>query len=326
MLRSTLTAFVLTLACVAGHTPALAQSVTIDDHFRRCLGITTNDPDEQILSCTWLLDNGGLDAGMRASAHLSRAIAHTAKREIDRAHADFDLALDLHPVSIGAYGLQAALFMEHGRFRDALAIASTWVSVRASAIAYERRGINRFLTGDVAGGENDYRTSLSHAKTAADKAWISMRVCGYLAKTLAAMGRNHVEAPDRVCADMLARSETLPSEERALLQDTLVLALFVRNGEDKDDAEVLALLEESRSRHSEMATPTARVLEFERMIRQRALQLLGIWPGDADGADRPETRQAVAELQRRSNLAPTGTFDIATVNALKIRIADRFPE
>lgn len=61
------------------------------------------------------------------------------------------------------------------------------------------------------------------------------------------------------------------------------------------------------------------------LIRQRSLQLLGIWPGEADGKARPETRQAVEELQRRNNLAASGIFDTVTVNAMKKMIADRFP-
>jgi peptidoglycan hydrolase-like protein with peptidoglycan-binding domain len=61
------------------------------------------------------------------------------------------------------------------------------------------------------------------------------------------------------------------------------------------------------------------------MIRQRSLQLLRFRLGDADGKARPETREAVSELQHRKTPKPSGEFDTGTLNALK-KIADEFTE
>lgn len=48
---------------------------------------------------------------------------------------------------------------------QALAVAAKWVSVSPSAIAYGKRGINRVPTGDLAGGQSDYKASSTRPKT-----------------------------------------------------------------------------------------------------------------------------------------------------------------
>lgn len=324
MRRSIVAACVMVLASLAGHGPVLAQSITFEGHYAFCAGFTFSAPDQQITSCTWLLDDGGLDRQTRAVVHLSRAVAHMARREADHAHADFDRALDLNPDLIGAHGLKHSLLVRHGRFREALAVATRWISVDPSAIAYQSRGIDRILTGDLAGGESDYAAAISRTETADEKAQVAMRICEYLAKTLAALGRRDDGATAGPCADMLTFSRESPPRERGYYLDTSALATFARNGRVGDDPEVLSLLAEARRHTPELARPPIRVQEFDRMIRQRALQIIGLGPDDSDGKPGPETREAVADLQRRSDLPVTGSFDAATVETLERLIADRF--
>ena len=140
------------------------------------------------------------------------------------------------------------------------------------------------------------------------------------------MRRTYDETPSGFCTDLLARSETLPNEQRALSEDIFAFALFARTGGNTDDDAVLTLLADARRRNPEMAAPEVRVLEFERMIRQRSLQLLGFWPGETDGKASPETRTAVADFQRRNGLTASGVFDTETVATLKKMIAEKFPE
>ena len=319
MRRSIVAACVMVLASLAGHGPVLAQSITFEGHYAFCAGFTFSAPDQQITSCTWLLDDGGLDRQTRAVVHLSRAVAHMARREADHAHADIDRTLDLNPDLIGAHGLKHSLLVRHGRFREALAVATRWISVDPSAIAYQSRGIDRILTGDLAGGGSDHAAAISRTEPADEKAQVAMRVCEYLAKTLAALGRRDDRATAGPCADMLTFSR-----ERGYYLDTSALATFARNGRVGDDPEVLSLLAEARRHTPELARPRIRVQEFDRMIRQRALQIIGLGPDDSDGKPGPETREAVADLQRRSDLPVTGRFDAATVETLERLIADRF--
>lgn len=324
MRGSIVAACALVLAAFAGHGPVSAQPVTAERQYEVCAGFAPSAPDQQIASCTWLIDNGGLHPQMRAAVHMSRAIAHMARREADRAHADFDRAIALKPDLIGAHGLKHSLLMRHGRFREAIAVATRWIAADPSAIAHESRGIDRILTGDRAGGESDYAAAIAHRGSADEKAQVAMRVCGYLAKTLAALGRRDDGATAGPCADMLSFSREGPPRERGHYLDTAALARFARNGRVADDPEVLSLLAEARRHTPDLAPPAIRVQEFDRMIHQRALQLIGLGPDDADGNPGAETREAVANLQRRNDLPVTGAFDAATAETLERRIAERF--
>lgn len=324
MRRSIVAACALVLAALAGHGPVSAQTVTGDQHYEVCAGFAPGTPDQRIASCTWLLDNGGPDPQTAALVHMSRAIAYTRAGEVDSAHADFDRALDLKPDLIGAHGLEHALLVRHGRFGEALAVATRWIAADPSSIAYQSRGIDRILTGDLAGGARDYAEAIAQEGTADGKAQVALRVCGYLAKTLAALGRPDAGATAGPCADMLAFSREGPSEVLGEALDTAALAVFARTDRNGDDPEVLSLLTEARRHAPDMAPPEIRVREFDRMIHQRALQLLGLGPDDADGKPSPETRAAISELQRRNDLPVTGTLDAATAKTLESRIAERF--
>ena len=106
------------IAIVAGLTlltpEARAQS---SPRWRNCTGNPDVDWDQQIRSCSTLIQSGRETRPKRAVAYNNRGIAYAAKGDLDRAIADFNEAIRLDPKDATAYTNRGLTYEKQGRPR-----------------------------------------------------------------------------------------------------------------------------------------------------------------------------------------------------------------
>ena len=128
-------------------TPALAQS---DDDSKQCLqpSEVERDAKQRIEVCTRAIESAELSQENLARAYNNRGLAYVAEGEVERAIADFDKSLELHPGYVNALmdrGMAYGMKGDHER-----AVADFSAAIRQnpdSADAYNGRCYSLALMG-----------------------------------------------------------------------------------------------------------------------------------------------------------------------------------
>lgn len=113
------------------------------------------DPDIQIRGCTNLIEAGSVNGNDRATAYYNRGSAFRAKRDLDRAIADLEEAIQINPDSIVAAGTlgifyndRAAAHSRKGDHGRAIADYSKSLQFRPSGLTHYNRGRAYVFKGD----------------------------------------------------------------------------------------------------------------------------------------------------------------------------------
>ena len=100
-------------------TPASFSKLARADDIADCQ--QRQNSQRRISACTRLLKPEQLDAEKRATIHINRGSAFGLMRQLDKAFADFDLAIKLNPAYIRAYYTRGWAYYKTGRLDKAIA-------------------------------------------------------------------------------------------------------------------------------------------------------------------------------------------------------------
>src|SRR3954468_14541336 len=101
----------------------------------------TAEPDRSIVACTKILDDQAETSKNHAGAYLGRGRAYSAKREFDRAIADYNEAISLEPEIAQPYLSRGIAYQAQHEFDQAIADYEQALRINPnSAAAYNNRG------------------------------------------------------------------------------------------------------------------------------------------------------------------------------------------
>jgi len=144
----------LLLAAAAG---AHAQA---DNDAERCMSVAGN-PDLAIQHCTKAIESRRYSGATLGNLHHSRGVEWTAKGNLDRAIADYDIAIRLSPDSADAHFNRATAWANKADPDRAIADYSTAIRLSPKeAAAYGGRGVEWSVKGDYARAVADFDTAL----------------------------------------------------------------------------------------------------------------------------------------------------------------------
>ncbi len=130
---------------------------TLSPQWRSCMGNPNMDWDQQIKSCTALIQSGAGTTKNLAMAYNNRGIAYYDKKDLDRAIADFSKAIQLDPKYAIAYNNRGVAYRDKGDFDDAVADFSDAIRLDPNyAFAYGNRGIAYYDKKDLDRAIADY--------------------------------------------------------------------------------------------------------------------------------------------------------------------------
>jgi tetratricopeptide (TPR) repeat protein len=116
--------------------------------WQSCTGSPGVDWDQQIRSCSSLIESGRETPPRLAAAYDSRGIAYASKGDYDRAIADFNEAIRLDPKSANAYSNRGNAYNDKGDHERAIADLNEAIRLDPKfADAYNNRCWARFLMG-----------------------------------------------------------------------------------------------------------------------------------------------------------------------------------
>jgi tetratricopeptide (TPR) repeat protein len=144
-------------------TPAVAQSNGDSEECLRPSGVE-RDARQRIEACTRAIESAELSQENLARAYNNRGLAYVADGDVERAIADFDKSLELHPGYINALmdrGMANGMKGDHER-----AVADFSTAIRQnpdSADAYNGRCYSLALMGDAAAALADCNRALALA-------------------------------------------------------------------------------------------------------------------------------------------------------------------
>jgi tetratricopeptide (TPR) repeat protein len=167
---------ILAFAAVAAATPfagvALAQrtdpaAVTVlgrDPNARRCSDqVMRGDTSDATISfCTDALGYRHLTQAAEVILRINRGVTHMRRQENERALADFDAVVALHPRHAEAQVNRGAALLQLRRYGPAIAsfTEALGLGVQEPYKAYFNRGAAREALGDLRGAYEDYNTAL----------------------------------------------------------------------------------------------------------------------------------------------------------------------
>jgi tetratricopeptide (TPR) repeat protein len=148
----------LALAIALGP-PAPASPQTRDEHSKRCDATDERafGLDDQIASCTALIDSPAEPPQVKAAAYNNRAVKHSSRRQVERAIDDYTAGLAIAPDDALLLTNRGFAFFDRGI--DDRAIADFERAIRAApegASAYRGRGLIRAGRGDDRGALADF--------------------------------------------------------------------------------------------------------------------------------------------------------------------------
>jgi hypothetical protein len=107
--------------CLAlGFVTAMASGLVLaeDQNLAWCKGHGGSSPDQQITSCTSLIESGSYHGQDLARTYFSRAKGYLRKQDLDRAIEDFDAGLALDPGASPHLRLRRKSHLDGTRGRD----------------------------------------------------------------------------------------------------------------------------------------------------------------------------------------------------------------
>jgi lipoprotein NlpI len=148
-------AFSLALAAALLLCPGTAPAQANSDA-ERCASIT-NNPDLAIKHCTLAIDSKQFTGDALAGLHYNRGVEWAAKREFDRAIADYDAAIRLNPKYADAYYNRGNAWSSKGEHDRAIADYDMAIRLNPKdAAAYSGRAFELVAKGDYAKALADY--------------------------------------------------------------------------------------------------------------------------------------------------------------------------
>jgi lipoprotein NlpI len=155
--RADITAAALTAAMLLGAAGVHAQSTPDSE---RCASITGN-PDLAIQHCTRAIESGKFSGEPLSQLHLNRGIEWAAKGDFDRAIADYDAAIKLHPKSADAHYNRGNAWARKGDPDRAIADYDAAIRLDPKeAAAYGGRAVEWSVKGDYARAIADYDAAI----------------------------------------------------------------------------------------------------------------------------------------------------------------------
>ncbi len=143
-------------AVLAGTMLLSADAVAqLSPQWRSCM--RNPDVDQQIKSCTALIQSGGGTTKNRAIAYNSRGIAYYDKKDLDRAIADYSEAIRLDPKYAIAHNNRGVAYRDKGDFDGAIEDFSDAILLDPKyAFAYGNRGVAYYDKKDLDRAIADY--------------------------------------------------------------------------------------------------------------------------------------------------------------------------
>jgi tetratricopeptide (TPR) repeat protein len=135
---------------------AVAQNVRPKD-LEHCNGVEHGSPDLQIEGCTALINSKSLMPRGLAIAHNNRGIAHTKKKEYDRAIQDFDDSINFDPNYAKAFNNRGVAYQRKGEYNHAIDSLDESIKLNSDyAIAFANRAETFQRMGDTRRAIEDY--------------------------------------------------------------------------------------------------------------------------------------------------------------------------
>ncbi len=139
-------------------TPADAQ---LAPQWQSCTGKSDVDWDQQIRSCSTLIQSRRETTLNRAAAYSNRGVAYRAKGDLDRAMADYNEAIRLDPKYAFAFNNRGIAYRAKGDLDRAIADSSEAIRLDPKyAIAFNTRGVAYGDKGDLDRAMADYNEAI----------------------------------------------------------------------------------------------------------------------------------------------------------------------